>query len=79
EDRDLQAALYYNRQLWTIFLGSVSDVENPLPIEIKNNIASLGIFVLNHTIDIQVNPTPEKLASLININRDIASGLHNKA
>lgn len=79
EENDLQAALYYNRQLWTIFLGSISDAENPLPIDIKNNVASLGVFVLNHTIDIQADPKPEKLGSLININRELAAGLHDGA
>ena len=78
EDWALHSALYYNRQQWMIFLGLVSDKKNPLPADIKNDIASLGIFVLNHTIDIQNHPCPEKLSSLININRDVASRLHSK-
>ena len=73
--KDLEQALYYNRRLWTIFVSSVADKDNPLPIEIKNNIASLGAFIFHHTITVQRQPAPEKLNPLITINREIAAGL----
>jgi flagellar protein FlaF len=76
EPDELDAALHYNRKLWTVFVGSVADPENPLPTEIKNNIASLGAYIFHHTMMVQKDPAPEKLTSLININREIAAGLH---
>lgn len=76
---DLIAALYYNRRLWSIFVGSVTTAENELPREIKNNIASLGAFIFRHTLAAQQNPTPETLDPLININREVAAGLHDEA
>ena len=76
---DLSAALYYNRRLWTVFVSSVATAENKLPIEIKNNIASLGAFIFNHTLAVERNPAPEKLETLININKEIAAGLHSEA
>lgn len=76
---DLTSVLHYNRQLWTVFVSSVSNAENPLPLEIKNNIASLGAFIFQHSLSILSDPAPEKLTPLININREIAAGLHSTA
>ena len=71
-------ALTYNRKLWTVFAGSVTGEDNPLPDNIKENIANLGIFILKHTVSVQASPTPEKLDVLININREIAAGLYQR-
>ena len=68
-------ALSYNRRLWTIFLGSITSPDTQLPAEIRQNIANLGVFILNQTISVTANPRREALASLININREIAAGL----
>jgi flagellar protein FlaF len=72
---ELEAALSFNRRLWVVFVTSVSRAENPLPREIKQNIANLGLFVFHHTVGIQADPNPAKLGALININRQIAEGL----
>ncbi len=76
---ELDTALLYNRRLWTVFLTSVTGEESSLPLEIRNNIASLGAFILKHTLEVQAEPAPEKLEALININREIAAGLQNAA
>ena len=81
-DRDrseLIEALSYNRKLWTIFLTSVTSPDSQLPPEIRQNIANLGVFIMQHTISITANPRREALASLININRELAAGLRAKA
>jgi flagellar protein FlaF len=72
---DLDAALTYNRKLWSIFMTSVTDPGNPLPATIRQNVANLGIFVCNHTLAVMMNPQPGNLRSLININRELAAGL----
>lgn len=71
----LDEALSYNRKLWTMFLTSVTSQENPLPAEVRQNIANLGIFVINQTMSIMRDPQREQLPSLININREMAAGL----
>lgn len=76
---ELAAALNYNRRLWTVFVSSIASEENELPIEIKNNILSLGAFIFRHTLTVQRDPAPEKLEALININKEIAAGLHAEA
>lgn len=74
----LRHALQYNRKLWTVFVSSVADAENPLPISIKNNIASLGVFIFRHTVSLQARPEAQKLGVLISINKDIAAGLRGQ-
>jgi flagellar protein FlaF len=77
--KDLPAALTYNRRLWTIFLGSVTDDSNPLPAEIRQNVANLGLFVIKQSLAVLANPKRESLVSLIGINREIAAGLLGRA
>lgn len=73
----LHDALLYNRRLWSVFLDAVIDEDSPLPRPIAQNIANLGFFVFNHTLKVQMKPDPEKLRSLISINREIAAGLRS--
>jgi len=76
---DLDNALRYNRMLWTIFVSTVTKKDNPLPVAIRQNVANLGVFVMKHTISILAEPKPEKLSTLININRNLAAGLSANA
>jgi flagellar protein FlaF len=71
----LNDVLLYNRKLWSIFLTSMTEPDCPLPVEIRQNIANLGLFVVNHTFEVMNSPRPESLRVLININREIAAGL----
>jgi flagellar protein FlaF len=71
----IDEALLYNRKLWSIFLGSVTRADNPLPAMVRQNVANLGIFVLNQTLSLIAEPKREKLCSLISINRELAAGL----
>lgn len=73
--QEVDQALEYNRKLWTVFAGETINDDHPLPDQIKNNIANLSIFIFKRTIECLADPQPEKLSALININRQIASGL----
>jgi flagellar protein FlaF len=77
-EADLDAALTYNRKLWTILLSSVTREDNPLPREIRQNIVNLGLFIFKHTFAIMIDTDPAKLQVLININREIAAGLRGR-
>src|SRR5262245_22182762 len=72
---ELGDALLYNRKLWSLFLSSVTEQDSPLPIEVRQNVANLGLFVMNQTIALLSEPRKEKLGTLISINRQIAAGL----
>ena len=78
KEENLENALYYNRKLWTILASSMAESENELPKPIKDNVASLGVFVMSHTLTVLANPEARKLDALITINREIAAGLNAK-
>jgi flagellar protein FlaF len=46
-----------------------------LPLEIKQNLLALSVFVDRRIFEVMAYPAPEKLDILININRNIAAGL----
>ena len=71
----LDDALLYNRKLWSVFLAEMTDAKNPMPRDLRQNVANIGIFVMNQTVSVMQDPKPEQLGSLININREIAAGL----
>jgi flagellar protein FlaF len=74
---ELRSALTFNRKLWTIFMSAVTQDDSPLPQEIRQNIANLGMFVMNQTREIlyeDVSVT-DHLTVLVQLNRQIAAGL----
>lgn len=75
--QDLKAALTFNRKLWTIFMAAVTKEDSPLPQDVRQNIANLGMFIMNQTRDILLEPSPQpqKLDILVRLNRQIAAGL----
>lgn len=75
----LDEALVFNRRLWAIFLGSVAEPDSPLPREVRQNVANLGMFVMNQTLSLMAEPKPAKLGILITINRELATGLLDRA
>jgi flagellar protein FlaF len=77
-DRNLYKALLFNRRLWSIFLTAAEDNNNPNSLEIRQNIANIGVFVIKQTIEMQMDPDPKRLKSLIDINCNIAAGLSGR-
>ena len=75
----LSEALLYNRKLWQIFLVSATSEESSLPPELRQNVANLGLFVMNQTMNILAEPAKARLDALININRELAAGLRGVA
>jgi len=72
---ELNTALTFNKKIWTVFLSSVTRDDSPLPAPLRQNIANLGIYVMNETREQLSAPNQAKLGSLININRQLAAGL----
>ena len=70
-----RAALRLNWRLWTIIQADVTAPECELPTEIRENIISLSVFIDKHTVGALADRAGEKLRVLIDINRNIASGL----
>lgn len=78
-DMSMHKALLFNRRLWTIFISAAESNENPQPMEIRRNIANIGMFVMKQTVEMQMAPDPSKLKPLIDINCNLAAGLAGKA
>ena len=80
-NNNIISAVRYNRRLWLVFADALGKAENQLPAEIKKNVTSLAMFVLNRsrTIETASEPNPDRLNVLININREIAAGLRANA
>ncbi len=76
---ELANALQFNRRLWTVFMTSVTREDSPLPIDVRQNVANLGIFVMKQSLSLQAEPVASKLDVLININRQLAAGLRANA
>ena len=71
----MENALLFNRRLWSIFMSAAQADENQQSIEVRQNIANIGVFVMKQTVDMQLNPDPAKLKPLIDINCNLAAGL----
>jgi flagellar protein FlaF len=77
-DTRLDTAIRFNQKVWTFFQAELTDPENPLPKEIKENILSLSLFIDTRLIETLLEPAPDKLTTVININQNIAAGLLQK-
>jgi flagellar protein FlaF len=75
----MSEALMFNRKLWSIFLSEAQRDENPQPLDVRQNIANISIFVLSQTAALQISPQREHIKPLIDINRNIAAGLSGRA
>jgi|SRR3954451_22899597 flagellar protein FlaF len=72
-------ALMFNRKLWSIFLSEAQRDENPQPLDVRQNIANISIFVLSQTAALHISQQREHIKPLIDINRNIAAGLSGRA
>ena len=70
-----KAALRLNWRLWTIFQSELTLEHSEVPNDLRINMLTLCKFVDKHTVGALAKPTPEALAVLIDINRNIAAGL----
>jgi flagellar biosynthesis activator protein FlaF len=71
----LDKALRLNQRIWTIIQSELANDDNPLPIQVRNGILNLSLFVDKRIIEIMATPAPEKLDTIIRININVAEGL----
>jgi flagellar protein FlaF len=77
-DEKLMEAIKFNQKVWSFFQAELSDPENPLPKNIREDILNLSIFVDKRLFDSLAYPEPQKLKIVIDINFNIAAGLRSK-
>ena len=81
EDRDaiLDEALRYNQRIWSIFQSELAREDNPLPVQVKQDLLRLGAFIDRRIFETMAFPDPEKLTAVININQNISAGLRGSS
>src|SRR6266702_7746361 len=74
----LLEAVKYNQKVWSFFQAELSDPENPLTRELKENILNLSLFIDKRLFDVMAFPEPQKLDIVIDIDFNIAAGVQAK-
>ena len=74
----LVEAVKFNQKVWSFFQAELSDPENPLPANLKQDILNLSIFIDKKLFEVMAMPDPDKLSIVIDINFNIAAGLRTK-
>ncbi|MGB5708361.1 MAG: flagellar biosynthesis regulator FlaF [Arenicellales bacterium] len=74
-DDMLDEALKFNQRIWSIFQSELSHEPNPLPKNLRLSIIRLSAFVDKRIFETMVDPSPEKLSIIIDINNNLAAGL----
>jgi flagellar protein FlaF len=78
-ERKLTEALEFNQKLWSIFEGSLSEADHPLPAQLRTDILRLGHFIDSRIFELLAFPASEKLNVIIHINQNLAAGLRMRA
>lgn len=79
-DRDakLLEAVKFNQKVWSFFQAELSDPENPLPKNLRQDILNLSLFVDKRLFEVLANPDRDKLTIVIDIDFNIAAGLRTQ-
>lgn len=74
-DQKLMEAIKFNQKVWSFFQAELSDPENPLPQNLREDILNLSVFIDKRLFEVLAFPDPEKLSIVIDIDFNIAAGL----
>lgn len=74
-DQKLLEAIKFNQKVWSFFQAELSDPENPLPKNLREDILNLSVFIDKRLFEVLAFPDPEKLSIVIDIDFNIAAGL----
>ena len=78
-DQKLLEAVKFNQKVWSFFQAELTDPENPLPKNLREDILNLSIFIDKRLFEVLAFPDPEKLAIVIDIDFNIAAGLRTNS
>ena len=71
----LTEAIKFNQKVWSFFQAELSDPENPLPKNIREDILNLSIFIDKRLFEVMAVPERDKLSIVVDINFNLAAGL----
>jgi len=75
----LHYALEYNQKMWTVFQSELARPDHPLPVEMRQNLLQLSLFIDQRIFQVMATPEPGKLTAIIDINCNLAAGLRGSA
>ena len=75
DEKAFREALQLNQRLWTIFQAAITEEDCGHPPEVRTNIAALSLLVDRETTNRLIDLDFAKIDTLVNINRNVASGL----
>ena len=78
-NQKLLEAVKFNQKVWSFFQAELSDPENPLPKNLREDILNLSIFIDKRLFEVMAFPDPEKLSIVIDIDFNIAAGLRTNS
>jgi flagellar protein FlaF len=78
-DQKLLEAVKFNQKVWSFFQAELSDPENPLPKNLRQDILNLSIFIDKRLFETMAFPEKEKLNIVVDINLNLAAGLRTKS
>jgi len=74
-EQKLMEAIKFNQKVWSFFQAELSDPDNPLPKNLREDILNLSIFIDKRLFEVMASPDREKLQIVIDIDFNIAAGL----
>lgn len=74
----LSEAVKFNQKVWSFFQTELTDPDNPLPRNLREDILNLSIFVEKRLYEVLAYPDPAKLTIVIEIDFNLAAGLRSK-
>jgi flagellar protein FlaF len=75
----LLEAIKFNQKVWSFFQAELTDPENPLPKNLREDILNLSIFIDKRLFEAMAYPNKDKLNIVVDIDFNIAAGLRAKA
>lgn len=74
-EQKLLEAIKFNQKVWSFFQAELSDPENPMPKNLREDILNLSLFIDKRLFEVLANPDKDKLQIVIDIDFNIAAGL----
>ncbi|MGE0156834.1 MAG: flagellar biosynthesis regulator FlaF [Geobacter sp.] len=74
-EQKLLEAVKFNQKVWSFFQAELSDPENPMPKNLREDILNLSLFIDKRLFEVLANPDKDKLQIVIDIDFNIAAGL----
>ncbi len=74
-EQKMLEAVKFNQKVWSFFQAELSDPDNPMPKNLREDILNLSLFIDKRLFEVLANPDKDKLQIVIDIDFNIAAGL----